>query len=183
MPIRSATTEELPWAMLPNGPVWTSAGVFSIVCIRFGLIASLRITAIAPAVLSSSAVIGSPSVVLPTTIRPSRSRMSRSEVASATIAITSDAAVMSKPLWRMTPVLAHAHADDAVAQRPVVDVQHPPPGDAVAVDVEEVVVVVDVVVDHRRQQVVGGGDGVQVAGQVQVEGLHRDHIAPAASGS
>ena len=42
MPIWSATIEELPVAMLPNGPVWTSAGVFSRVCIRFGLMASRR---------------------------------------------------------------------------------------------------------------------------------------------
>ncbi len=63
MPIRSATIEELPVAMLPNGPAWTSTGVFSSVCIRFGLIASRRITAIAPATSTSSAVTGSPAFV------------------------------------------------------------------------------------------------------------------------
>ena len=63
MPIRSATTEELPWAMLPNGPACTSTGVFSRVCSRFGLIASRIITVIAPAALSCSAVTGSPSAV------------------------------------------------------------------------------------------------------------------------
>ena len=40
MPIRSASTEELPCAMLPNGPACTSTGVFSRVCSRFGLSAS-----------------------------------------------------------------------------------------------------------------------------------------------
>jgi len=60
MPIRSATTEELPVAMLPNGPVCTSTGVFSRVCSRFGLIASRRITAIDPAASSCSAVTGVP---------------------------------------------------------------------------------------------------------------------------
>ena len=49
--------------MLPNGPVWTSAGVFSSVCIRFGLIASRRMTAIAPATFRSSAVTGVPALV------------------------------------------------------------------------------------------------------------------------
>ncbi len=63
MPIRSATTEEFPVAMLPNGPVCTSTGVFSSVCSRFGLIASRRITAIDPAPLSCSAVTGSPAEV------------------------------------------------------------------------------------------------------------------------
>ncbi len=61
--MRSAITEELPVAMLPNGPQWTSAGVFSMVCIRLGLIASRSNTVIAPAVESCSAVTGSPSGV------------------------------------------------------------------------------------------------------------------------
>ncbi len=63
IPTRSATIDELPVAMLPNGPVWTSAGVFSSVCIRFGLIASRRMTAIAPATFRSSAVTGVPVLV------------------------------------------------------------------------------------------------------------------------
>ena len=74
-----------------------------------------------------------------------------------------------------------AEADDDVAQRPVVDVEHAPPGDVVDVEVE-LVALVQVVVDHRRQQVVGRGDGVEVAGEVQVEQLHRDHLAVAAAG-
>ena len=63
MPMRSATIELLPVAMLPNGPVWTSAGVFSSVCIKLGLIASRRMTAIDPATFSSSAVTGVPDLV------------------------------------------------------------------------------------------------------------------------
>ena len=63
VPMRSATTLELPVAMLPNGPACTSAGVPASVCSRLGLIASRRITAIAPAALSCSAVTGSPSTV------------------------------------------------------------------------------------------------------------------------
>ncbi len=63
MPIRSATTEEFPCAMFPNGPACTSTGVFSSVCSRLGLMASVIITVIAPAALSCSAVTGSPSGV------------------------------------------------------------------------------------------------------------------------
>ena len=63
MPIRSATTDELPWAMLPNGPACTRTGVFSSVCIRLGFNASRMITAIAPAPPISSAVTGLPSLV------------------------------------------------------------------------------------------------------------------------
>ena len=37
IPIRSATTDEFPWAMLPKGPACTSTGVFSSVCSRLGL--------------------------------------------------------------------------------------------------------------------------------------------------
>ena len=46
---------------------------------------------------------GLPEVVLPITMRPSRWRMSFNDVVSASTVITSDAAVMSKPVWRMTP--------------------------------------------------------------------------------
>ena len=107
--------------------------------------------------------------------------MSSSEVDRARIAITSEAAVMSKPVWRGTPSIFAAEADDDVAQRPVVDVEHAAPGDVVQVEAE-LVALVQVVVDHRRQQVVRRGDGVEVAGEVQVEQLHRDHLAVAAAG-
>ncbi len=63
MPMRSATTLELPCAMLPNGPACTKTGVFSSVCSRFGLSASRIITAAAPAACSCSAVTGSPALV------------------------------------------------------------------------------------------------------------------------
>lgn len=63
MPIRSATTLELPCAMLPNGPACTNTGVFSSVWSRFGLSASRMITAAAPPAFSCSAVTGSPDLV------------------------------------------------------------------------------------------------------------------------
>ena len=63
IPIRSATTDELPWAMLPKGPAWTRTGVFSSVWRRLGLMASRMITVMAPAAFSCSAVTGSPARV------------------------------------------------------------------------------------------------------------------------
>ena len=73
--------------------------------------------------------------------------MSCSDVHSAKIAITSDAAVMSNPVWRVTPSSLRAEADHDVAQRPLVDVEHPPPGDVVEVEAE-LVALVEVVVEH-----------------------------------
>ena len=58
MPIRSAISELLPWAMLANGPQCMSTGWPSSVWTRLGLIASLSSTVIAPAAPRSSAVIG-----------------------------------------------------------------------------------------------------------------------------
>ena len=65
--------------------------------------ASRMITVIAPAAKMSSAVIGLPMVVLPMTMRPSLARMSFKDVDSASTVMTSEAAVMSKPVERMTP--------------------------------------------------------------------------------
>ena len=74
-----------------------------------------------------------------------------------------------------------AEADHDVAQRPVVDVEHPAPGDVVQVEAE-LVALVQVVVEHRGQHVVRGGDRVHVTGQVQVQRLERDDLAVAAAG-
>ena len=52
-----------------------------------------------------------------------------------------------------------------------------PPGDPARVEAERVAPV-DVVVDHRGQQVVGRGDGVEIAGEVQVDLLHRRDLRP-----
>ena len=75
-----------------------------------------------------------------------------------------------------------AEADDDVAQAAIVDVEHAAPCDVVDIEAE-LVALVKMVVDHRRQQVVCCGDGVEVAREVQVEQLHRDHLAVAATGS
>ena len=78
-------------------------------------------------------------------------------------------------------VLASAEADDDVAQRPVADVDDARPQDPVRVDAERVLVV-EAVVDERAGEVVRRADRVDVAGQVEVEVLHRDDLAVAAAG-
>src|SRR5258708_5515642 len=92
MPIMSARTDDAPLAMLPNGPAWTSTGVFSSVWRRFGLTASSMSTVMAPPAWRESAEMGRPSLARPITMRPSRCRMSWSEADRASTAITSDAA-------------------------------------------------------------------------------------------
>ena len=78
-------------------------------------------------------------------------------------------------------VLAPAEPDDDVAQRAVADVDDARPEDPVRVDAERVLVV-EAVVEERAGQVVRRADGVDVAGQVEVEVLHRDDLAVAAAG-
>jgi hypothetical protein len=74
-----------------------------------------------------------------------------------------------------------AQPHDVVAQGAVVHVHHPAPADAALVDLQ-LVAPVDVVVDHRREQVVGAGDGVEIAGEVEVHLLHRHHLRVSAAG-
>ncbi len=81
------------------------------------------------------------------------------------------------------PVDRAAEADDDVAQRAVVHVDDAPPEDAPRVDVQSVALV-DVVVEHRGEQVVGRRDGVEVAGEVEVDvGLGHDARRTAAGGA
>src|ERR671918_1144939 len=102
-PTRVARTEEFPEAMLPNGPLWRRAGRPSIVWTRFGRIACRSSTAMAPATRRSSAVTGSPPAASPTTIRPRRARRSCTPEVMARMAMTSEAAVITKPVSRGTP--------------------------------------------------------------------------------
>ena len=183
MPIRSPTTEELPCAMLPNGPAWTIAGVFSRVCSRFGLIASRMITVIAPAGLEflggdrlacRRVADHDPAEPGAHVVQRGRQREHRHHLRCRRDV---------EPGLPGHAVRCGAEPEHDVAQGPVVDVEHPLPGDVVRVDAQ-LVALVEVVVDHRRQHVVGRGDRVHVAGQVQVQGLERDHLAvPAAGGA
>src|SRR6185436_19050003 len=62
---------------------------------------------------------------------------------------------------------AAERADD-LAQRAVVHVHDATPGDATRVEAERIAPV-DVVVNQRREKVVRRGDGVEVAGEVEVD--------------
>ena len=55
------------------------------------------------------------------------------------------------------------------------------PGDFPNVNAEGVALL-NVVVEHRRKKVVGGADGVKVAGEVEVDVLHRHYLGVAAAG-
>jgi hypothetical protein len=94
--------------------------------------------------------------------------------------MTSEPTVMTNSVSRGTPS-SRRRADDDVAQAPVADVDDARPQDPVRVDAERVLVV-EAVVEERAGQVVRGADRVDVAGQVEVEVLHRDDLAVAAAG-
>ena len=74
-----------------------------------------------------------------------------------------------------------AERTDNLAQRSIVHVQYAPPRDAAAVDAKRIAPI-NVIVDQRREQIVRSGDGVKVAGEMEVDILHRDHLRIAAAG-
>jgi hypothetical protein len=84
------------------------------------------------------------------------------------------------------PVLAReavgdpAKAGDDLAKGTVVHVDDTAPSDAALVDAE-VVAPVEMIVEEGRQEVVGAADGVEVAGEVEVDLLHRHHLRVAAA--
>ena len=73
-----------------------------------------------------------------------------------------------------------AHAVHHVAQLAVVHVHHALPGDLAHVDAQ-LVALLDVVVQHGGQEVVGRADGVEVAGEVQVDVLHGNDLGVSAA--
>ena len=93
--------------------------------------------------------------------------------------MTSEATVMSKRVLRGTPSPSRpiSMLRSARSLRSTTRGQ----SDGLGVDVE-VVAVEEVVVQHGRAQVVGGGDGVKVAGEVEVDVLHRHDLGVAATG-
>ena len=74
-----------------------------------------------------------------------------------------------------------AQPDHRRAERPIVHVDGARPGHPAGVDAEGVAVV-DVVVEHRGQEIVRRRDGVEVAGEMQVDLVHRDDLRVAAAG-
>ena len=78
-------------------------------------------------------------------------------------------------------VAGASECDRDVAEGAVVHVHDALPRDPTDIDVQRVAVV-DVVVDERGQQVVGQPDRTEVAGEVQVDVLHRDDLGVATTG-
>ena len=177
--MRSATTEELPWAMLANGPAWMKAGPPSSVWTRFGLIASRSSTVIAPATLSSSSVTGCTLEVL----GHDHAAQARPQVVD--VRGEGQDGHHFRRGGDVPLRLAHAgflaKPDFHPPQRAIVDVDHARPADRGRIDANGVAAE-EVVVEEGRGQVVGRGDGVQVAGEVDVDLFHRQDLAEAAAG-
>ena len=68
-----------------------------------------------------------------------------------------------------------------LAQRAIVHVDRARPRDAARIDAERVALL-QVVVEHRGEQRVRAGDRVEVAGEVEVDVLHRQDLRVAAAG-
>ena len=68
-----------------------------------------------------------------------------------------------------------AERTDDVTQRPIVHVHHAPPGYAPGIQTEHVALM-DVIVEQCGKQVVGSTDGMKIAGEVQIDILHRHHL-------
>ena len=175
-----ATIELQPCAMLPNGPPWTSAGPPSSVCTRLGRIASLSSSVMAPDALSSAAVTGFRSRVSPTMIRPSRASRSVRSVASARIAMISLPGTMTNRSSRTGPALMpprlmtierSARSFMSMVRGQVIRRGSMPSALPWCRWLSSI----------ADEQVVRRGDGVEVAGEVQVDLVHRHDLGVAAA--
>ena len=180
-PTRSATSELLPWAMFANGPQCIRHGWPSRVWIRFGLIASRRSDrhrAGAADLLGRHGLAvrrradGDRAEPPPQVLQVRRDGHDRHDLGGG--------GDVEAGLARDAVELAAEPRDD-VAQVAVVDVDDAAPGDRHRVELRLVAVQL-VRVDEGREQVVGGRDGVDVAGEVEVQVLHRHDLRPAAAG-
>ena len=173
-------TELQPCAMLPNGPPWISAGLPSSVCTRFGASALPSNAAIAPCAPRSLACTGRWSRVYAQTMLPSRRLRSLRDVREAEDRHHLRRRDDVEAVLARIAVARSAEADGQLAQRAIVHVDDALPHDAPHVDAERVAVM-DVVVDQRGEQVVRDGDRVEVAGEMQVDVLHRHDLRVAAA--
>src|SRR5438876_6348313 len=78
-------------------------------------------------------------------------------------------------------VLVAAEAGNDVAERAVVDIERPRPGDEAGTNFE--LAVKDRRIDYGRQQVVRRLDGMDIAGEMEVDFLHGDDLRHAAAGA
>ena len=86
-----------------------------------------------------------------------------------------------KTVLARVAVAGAAQRDGDVPQRAVVHVHDALPGDAAHVD-SQGIAVVDVVIDQRGQQIVSQADGVEIAGEVQIDVFHGHDLGHTAAG-
>ncbi len=171
---------DVPCAMFPNGPVCTSAGVPSVVCTRFGLMASSSSAIMAPVAPRSPAVTGRPEREGPTTMASSRLRRSARLDASAMMAIISEAAVITKPVSRLAP--SPLPPTLTVTCRSARSFMSSARGHVICSGSEiERVPEEQVRVDHRGQQIVRCRNGVKVAVKMQIDLLARFYLRQASA--
>ena len=173
--------ELLPWAMLANGPAWTNAGP------PFERLEQVRLQGVLQQHghrAGDADVLGRDGLAIrgrreddPPEPRPEVLQVGGQRQDGHDLGADRD----DELRLARDAVLATAQADDHVAQGPVADVEDARPEDPLRVDAERVLVV-QAVVEERAGQVVGRPDGVDIAGQVEVEVLHRDDLAVAATG-
>ena len=157
------------------------AGLFSSVCTRLGAMASFSSAAIEPAAFTSLERMFFFSRVCPTTILPSRFCRSAKLEARQKIAMTSDATVMSKPSSREKPL--ETPPSEETIERSARSFMSTTRRQLMRrVSSAERIAPIDVIVDQRGEQVVGGADGVEVAGEMEVDVLHRHDLGVAAAG-
>ena len=177
----SAMIELLPWAMLAKGPAWMRAGVALEGLHEVGLDGVLEQHGHGAA--GADVVGGERLARLAVAERDAAEALAqvleRGGKAEDGHDLAGDRDVVAG--LARDAVEAAAEAVDDLAHGAVVQVDAAPPRDGQRVDVE-LVAVHEVAVDHGGQQVVGGADGVDVAGEVEVEVLHRDELRVAAAG-
>src|SRR5262249_9172339 len=78
------------------------------------------------------------------------------------------------------PVGDAAERGDDRPQRAIIHVHYPPPRDAPTVNAERIAPI-DVIVDQRGEQVVRGADSMEIAGEMQINVLHRHDLGIAAA--
>ena len=178
---RVAMTLLHPCAMFANGPPWISAGVCSSVCTRLGSNASFKSAGHGP---RRAQLAGGDGLAL-VGVGHHDARKARLQIGKVAREaenghhLAGDGDVEAVLARHAVHAAAQAVRDEA--QLAVVHIDAPLPGDAPRVDVQRVALV-DVVVEHGGQQVVGRADGVQIAGEVQVDVLHGHHLRIAAAG-
>ena len=68
-----------------------------------------------------------------------------------------------------------------IAELAVIHIHAALPDDALDID-PQAVALLNVVIQHGRQQIVGRADGMKIAGKMQIDVLHGDHLRVAAAG-